>query len=57
MVIAQLSPVPAAQVLIIHLKRFSFSKYRRNKLDNEVTFPLTGLDLAAHVLQEQVTPS
>lgn len=43
-------------MLIIHLKRFSFSRFRRNKLDNEVAFPLRGLDLSAHLLCEQVLP-
>merc|ERR1711862_922564 len=35
----------------IHLKRFSYgNRYRREKLDTVVKFPLTGLDLTEHLL-------
>ncbi|KAK9802690.1 hypothetical protein WJX73_007165 [Symbiochloris irregularis] len=44
------------EILIIHLKRFSFSRWRRNKLDNDVTFPMSNLDLSKYVLQEQGVP-
>ena len=33
------------EVLVVHLKRFSYSKYWRDKLDTPVDFPLEGLDL------------
>ena len=33
------------EVLVVHLKRFSYSRYSRDKLDTEVDFPLQGLDL------------
>jgi len=33
------------EVLIIQLKRFSYSRYWRDKLDTYVEFPLKGLDL------------
>lgn len=38
------------ELLVVHLKRFSYSRYSRNKLETHVDFPLTGLDLSAHVL-------
>eukprot|EP01136_Pigoraptor_vietnamica_P021063 Opistho-1_new@70791 len=37
------------RVLVIHLKRFSFSRYRREKLSTEVEFPLRGLDLSSYI--------
>ena len=42
------------EVLVVHLKRFSFSRTRRTKLDNPVTFPLHGLDLGPYLLRQQV---
>jgi len=39
-------------VLILHLKRFKYSKYSRDKLDTLVEFPLEGLDLAPFVVNE-----
>jgi ubiquitin C-terminal hydrolase len=33
-------------VLVIHLKRFSYSRYSRDKLDTDIEFPLTQLDLS-----------
>jgi len=37
------------QVLIIHLKRFSYSRYRRDKLDVDVDFPIRSLDLSDYL--------
>lgn len=38
------------QVLVVHLKRFSYSRYSRDKLDTPVGFPLEGLDLSRYLL-------
>merc|ERR1711924_589236 len=40
----------APKVLAIHLKRFSYSRYFRDKLETHVRFPLDGLDLSPYVL-------
>jgi ubiquitin carboxyl-terminal hydrolase 4/11/15 len=37
-------------VLIIHLKRFQFSRMYRDKIDTFVDFPLEGLDLSDYVI-------
>ena len=36
-------------VLVVHLKRFSHSRYRRDKIENVIGFPLSGLDLSDRV--------
>ncbi|KAG2425706.1 hypothetical protein HXX76_013548 [Chlamydomonas incerta] len=41
------------EVLVVHLKRFSYTRYSRNKLDTRVDFPLHGLDLGGYVLRAQ----
>lgn len=33
------------EILVIHLKRFSHSRYRRDKIENLVEFPIDGLEL------------
>ncbi|CAL8302586.1 unnamed protein product [Merluccius merluccius] len=38
-------------ILILHLKRFRQVAERRNKLTTLVSFPLTGLDMAPHVVK------
>lgn len=38
------------KVLIIHLKRFSFSRSWRDKIDTLVEFPVEGLDMSKYVL-------
>lgn len=38
------------KVLIIHLKRFSFSRSWRDKIDTMVEFPVEGLDMTNYVL-------
>mmetsp|Transcript_39815 Transcript_39815/g.64580 ORF Transcript_39815/g.64580 Transcript_39815/m.64580 type:complete len:894 (-) Transcript_39815:121-2802(-) len=36
-------------VLVVHLKRFSYTRYLRDKIDTIVRFPLRGLDLSPHL--------
>jgi len=38
------------EVLIISLKRFSYNKYWRDKIDIQVDFPVHGLDLSPYVI-------
>ena len=42
------------EILVIHLKRFSYSHRFRDKIDALVEFPLEGLDLSNAMLKEQV---
>lgn len=44
------------QVLVVHLKRFSYNSRLRDKLTATVDFPLEGLDLNSYVLTEQKVP-
>jgi ubiquitin carboxyl-terminal hydrolase 4/11/15 len=44
-------------VLVVHLKRFSFSAYSRRKLHNLVKFPLDHLDLEGYVVQDTAADS
>jgi len=37
------------KVLIIHLKRFSYSRFWRDKLDALVDFPISGLNVGEHI--------
>ncbi len=41
------------EVLVVHLKRFSYTRWNRDKIDTKVDFPLTGLDLSEYVLAQQ----
>ncbi|XP_064156657.1 ubiquitin carboxyl-terminal hydrolase 11 [Anguilla rostrata] len=43
------------EVLIIHLKRFSYTKYSREKLDTIVDFPLRELDFSGCLLKKTGT--
>lgn len=36
-------------ILVVHLKRFSYSRYLKNKLDTFVNFPIGNLDLSKYV--------
>ncbi|KAF9772571.1 hypothetical protein IL306_009710, partial [Fusarium sp. DS 682] len=40
-------------ILVAHLKRFSNSGWRRDKLDVMVDFPIEGLDLTSRVIQKE----
>lgn len=40
------------RVLIIHMKRFSYTRFSRNKLDTFVRFPIRGLDMQPFVINE-----
>lgn len=37
------------EILVIHLKRFSYSRFSKNKLETYVDFPIDNLDLSTHV--------
>jgi len=39
-------------LLIIHLKRFSYNKYWRDKIETDVDFPLEGLDMRKWVVND-----
>lgn len=43
------------EVLIIHLKRFSYTKFTREKLDTIVDFPLRDLDFSGFLLRKGVS--
>jgi ubiquitin C-terminal hydrolase len=44
-------------LLIIHLKRFSYTKMNRDKINTLVNFPLEGLDMSQYVLSESCKQS
>ncbi|CAM8972958.1 unnamed protein product [Rhodiola kirilowii] len=37
------------EILVIHLKRFSYSRYTKNKLETYVDFPIDNLELSSHI--------
>ncbi|KAK9668450.1 hypothetical protein RND81_13G061300 [Saponaria officinalis] len=43
------------EILVIHLKRFSYSRYLKNKLDTFVTFPIQNLDLGKYVKSKEAS--
>lgn len=43
------------QVLIIHLKRFTYDRYNRTKLDTKVDFPIEGLDVSDFIANTETT--
>ncbi|XP_060930905.1 ubiquitin carboxyl-terminal hydrolase 11 [Limanda limanda] len=43
------------EVLIIHLKRFSYTKFTREKLDSIVDFPLRDLDFSGCLLRKKLS--
>ncbi|XP_075484454.1 LOW QUALITY PROTEIN: ubiquitin carboxyl-terminal hydrolase 8-like [Primulina tabacum] len=40
------------EILVIHLKRFSYSRYLKNKLETFVDFPIHDLDMSAYIDQK-----
>ena len=44
------------QVLIIHLKRFSYNRFWRDKLDTMVDFPVEGLDMSPYLIKRANSP-
>lgn len=45
------------EILVIHLKRFSYSRFMKNKLDTFVDFPIHDLDLSQHIAYKTQQPS
>ncbi|KAK6935626.1 Peptidase C19, ubiquitin carboxyl-terminal hydrolase [Dillenia turbinata] len=43
-------------ILVFHLKRFSYSRYLKNKLDTFVNFPIHNLDLGKYVKSNNAAP-
>lgn len=43
-------------ILVFHLKRFSYSRYSKNKLDTFVNFPIHNLDLSKYVISKDGKP-
>jgi len=41
------------EVLVIHLKRFSYNRYWRDKIDTLIEFPVKGLDMTNYVINEK----
>merc|ERR1712240_530669 len=41
------------EVLVIHLKRFSYNRYWRDKIDTVIDFPTKGLDMTQYVINSQ----
>ncbi|XP_030522298.1 ubiquitin carboxyl-terminal hydrolase 8 [Rhodamnia argentea] len=37
------------EILVVHLKRFSYSRFMKNKLETYVDFPIDNLDLSAYI--------
>nr|XP_058960785.1 ubiquitin carboxyl-terminal hydrolase 4-like isoform X1 [Pocillopora verrucosa] len=40
------------KILVVHLKRFSYNSFWRDKLDTVVSFPLRNLDMSAYVINK-----
>ncbi|XP_039616787.1 ubiquitin carboxyl-terminal hydrolase 15-like isoform X5 [Polypterus senegalus] len=43
-------------VLVVHLKRFSYSRYMRDKLDTLVDFPISDLDISEFLINPNAGP-
>jgi ubiquitin C-terminal hydrolase len=44
-------------LLVISLKRFSYNRYWRDKLDTHVDFPTRGLDMAPYIINANHAPA
>ena len=44
-------------MLVISLKRFSYNRYWRDKLDTPVEFPTRGLDMSPYVINQNHGPA
>lgn len=40
------------EILVIHLKRFSYSRFWKNKLETFIDFPIDDLDLSTYIAQK-----
>ncbi|CAM0905379.1 unnamed protein product [Alopecurus aequalis] len=45
------------EVLVIHLKRFSYTQFTRNKLETFVDFPISDLDLSSYIAAKSDQPN
>lgn len=45
------------EILVIHLKRFSYSRFLKNKLETDVDFPVDNLDLSNYIPHKNGQPS
>lgn len=45
------------EVLVIHLKRFSYTQFTRNKLETSVDFPISDLDLSPYIAAKHEQPN
>ncbi|ERM93667.1 ubiquitin carboxyl-terminal hydrolase 8 [Amborella trichopoda] len=45
------------EILVVHLKRFSYSHYIKNKLEMFVDFPIHDLDLSSHIARKELQSS
>lgn len=43
------------RILIIHLKRFVYNRYRRDKVDRMVQYPLRGLNMSEYLINKSHT--
>ncbi|XP_068649713.1 ubiquitin carboxyl-terminal hydrolase 9-like [Aristolochia californica] len=43
-------------ILVFHLKRFSYSRYMKNKIDTLVNFPIHNLDLSKYMKHKEAAP-
>uniref|UniRef100_A0A2K5DEW0 Ubiquitin carboxyl-terminal hydrolase 4 n=1 Tax=Aotus nancymaae TaxID=37293 RepID=A0A2K5DEW0_AOTNA len=44
------------KILVVHLKRFSYNRYWRDKLDTVVEFPIRGLNMSEFVCNQSARP-